>query len=48
MACPVCGRSVSVQKAITNSFGKQDIQDMLKRLREQRRKEAKSSKSAQK
>lgn len=41
MGCPVCGRSSAVKKALTNSFKKQDIQEMLQRLKEQRRQEVK-------
>ncbi len=41
MGCPVCGRSNSVKKALTNSFKKQDIQEMLRKLKEQRREEVK-------
>lgn len=36
MGCPVCARSRSVVKAINNSFKKQDIQELLKRIKEQR------------
>jgi len=39
MGCPVCGKSSAVKKAITNSFKKQDIQDLLQRMKEQRRKD---------
>jgi hypothetical protein len=39
MGCPVCGKSSSVKKALTKSFKKEDIQDMLRKLKEQRREE---------
>ncbi len=39
MGCPVCGKSSSIKKALNNSFKKQDIQDLLQRIKEQRRKD---------
>ena len=39
MGCPVCGKSSSITKALNNSFKKQDIQDLLQRIKEQRRKD---------
>lgn len=39
MGCPVCNKASSVKKALESSFNKQDIQDLLKRIKEQRRKD---------
>lgn len=39
MGCPVCDRSKSINKAINNSFKKQDIQELLKKIKEQRKNE---------
>lgn len=39
MGCPVCGRASVVQKALKSKFQKQDIQDLLLRMKEQRRKD---------
>jgi len=39
MGCPVCSKSNSIKKALTGSFGKQDIQDLLNRLKETRRRD---------
>lgn len=45
MGCPVCSRSKSVSKAINNSFKKQDIQELLKRIKEQRKNDIKMVKN---
>ena len=39
MGGPGCGKTSSIKKALNNSFKKQDIQDLLQRIKEQRRKD---------
>lgn len=39
MGCPVCGKASVIKKALNSSFQKQDIQDLLLRMKEQRRKD---------
>lgn len=39
MGCPVCNKSSAVKKALSSSFNKQDIQDLLLKMKEQRRKD---------
>lgn len=36
MGCPVCGKSSSVRKAINSAFKKQDIKDLLEKMKQQR------------